>query len=123
MPDQKPKGEGKRIAREKATIDAMVHIYCDYHHHTEDGLCTECSALLDYANQRLDSCPFQESKPACNHCQVHCYSPGMRERVKEVMKFSGPRMPLRYPWLSLLHVFDKLRRVPTLSGLKKKKSG
>ena len=41
-----------------------------------------------------------------------------------VMGYAGPRMTYRYPWLSLLHLFDKFRRVPTLSSLRQhKKSG
>ncbi len=77
-------------------------------------MCTECRSLLDYAHGRLDTCPFHESKPACNHCEVHCYSRGMRERVKKVMRYAGPRMMFRHPVLSLYHLADKLRKVPSL---------
>jgi hypothetical protein len=41
---------------------------------------------------------------------VHCYKKAPRERVQEIMRFAGPRMPYRHPWRALLHVFDKLRR-------------
>ncbi|MTW23034.1 hypothetical protein GJ668_18465 [Allochromatium palmeri] len=30
------------------------------------------------------------------------------------MRYAGPRMPLRHPWLALLHMLDKLRQVPRL---------
>ena len=92
----------------------MVRLYCHDRHGTRDGPCPECSALRAYAHQRLEVCPFQEEKPVCNRCEVHCYSARMRERVREVMRYAGPRMPLRHPWLALLHVLDKLRRVPRL---------
>jgi len=104
---------GVRIPREKRTISAMLRIYCR-DHHGDDCLCGDCARLLDYARRRLDSCPFQEVKPACNHCEVHCYSALMRERVRDVMRYAGPRMLLRHPLLSLFHMRDKLRRVPRL---------
>ena len=86
-----------RIAREKKTIDVMVHIYCRGHHGTKgDELCSECSEFLSYAFMRLDKCPFQEEKSTCGKCLVHCYQPQMREKAKEIMRYSGPRMILRY---------------------------
>lgn len=106
--------KGPRIAREKQTILAMARIYCRDHHGMTGELCSECTALLDYAKRRLDTCPFQEEKPACNHCQVHCYSTKMRERVKDVMRYAGPRMLLRHPVLSLYHLLDKRRPLPSL---------
>ena len=103
-----------RIAREKQTIRAMARIYCEDHHGMTEALCSECNVLLDYAERRLDTCPFQEEKPACNHCRVHCYSRTMRERVKDVMRYAGPRMLLRHPILSLHHLLDKRRPPPSL---------
>jgi hypothetical protein len=111
--------EGPRIRQEKRTIDAMLAIYCQDLHGGPDrawaGLCPGCLRLQDYAHRRLDTCPFQEEKPVCNRCEVHCYSQAMREQVREVMRYAGPRMPLRHPWLALLHVIDKLRAVPNLA--------
>lgn len=109
-------GAGPRIRQEKRTIEAMLAIYCqDLHGGREGGgLCPACLRLQVYSQRRLDRCPFQEKKPVCNHCEVHCYSETMRERVREVMRYAGPRMPLRHPWLALLHLIDKLRAVPHL---------
>lgn len=106
--------QGRRIARERATITAMLRIWCRDQHGRRSGLCADCAGLLDYAHQRLDVCPFGEAKPACNHCQVHCYSALMRERVKAVMRYAGPRMLLRHPVLSLWHLIDKRREAPAL---------
>jgi len=36
----------------------------------------------------------------------------MREKVREVMRYSGPRMILRHPWLALMHVVDKRHVAP-----------
>lgn len=96
-------------------MDAMLDIYCRDLHGPRTGLCVGCIGLRDYAHRRLGTCPFQEQKPVCNRCTVHCYSQSMREQVREVMRYAGPRMPLRHPWLSLLHLLDKLRAAPRLA--------
>ncbi|MEW8505461.1 MAG: nitrous oxide-stimulated promoter family protein [Candidatus Thiodiazotropha sp.] len=109
-----------RIKREKQTITAMMAIYCEDHHHKVGELCEVCEQLLDYAHRRLDTCPFQDNKPACNHCTVHCYSKDMRERVQDVMRYAGPKMPLRHPILSVFHLLDKMREAPKLSKARKR---
>lgn len=91
------------MENEKRTIKAMVELYCKGRH-GEAALCGECAELLVYAGVRLDKCPFKEEKPACAKCPVHCYNPGMRERVSSVMRYSGPRMMLRHPLLAIRHV-------------------
>ena len=107
-------GPGPRIAREQSTIKAMMYLYCQDHHGPGTGLCCDCEDLLAYALQRLEICPFQERKPACNLCEVHCYSAIQRERVKEMMRYAGPRMLLRHPVLALSHLLDKRRSTPKL---------
>ena len=109
---------GKRLARERRTMAAMMAIYCRDHHGHRDRLCDDCNQLLSYADQRLANCPFGEDKPACNHCQVHCYSATQRERVKAVMRYAGPRMLWRHPLLSLYHLLDKRREAPDLAAVK-----
>jgi predicted amidophosphoribosyltransferase len=107
----------RRIRRERRTITAMLGIYCrDHHGSGTDGLCPECGALLAYAHRRLDGCPFKGAKPACNRCEVHCYSAAMRERISAVMRYAGPKMLLRHPVLSLHHLLDTWRGVPRLGG-------
>ncbi len=103
-----------RLRREQHTISAMLGIYCRDHHGTRGGLCGDCEGLRSYAEQRLRACPFQADKPACNHCEVHCYSARMRERVRRVMRYAGPRMLLRHPLLAIRHLLDERRPVPSL---------
>jgi hypothetical protein len=98
--------EHPRITREKKTIEAMIHIYCKNKHKTEGELCPECAELFEYAKMRLDKCPFQENKSTCGKCLVHCYQPQMREKVKKIMRYAGPRMLLHHPILAIHHVFD-----------------
>ena len=85
------------IEKEKHTVAQMVRIYCFLKHKQSRGLCGECSNLLTYAHKRLDGCKFGDDKPACANCKVHCYQSAMRERIRIVMRFSGPFMPFVHP--------------------------
>ncbi len=117
-----------RLEREKRTIAVMIAMY---HRgvHNADPLCPDCTALLEYALQRIEKCPFGENKPTCANCTIHCYAglrrggvnpqdyrvavlaqPEMRERVLAVMRYAGPRMLLRHPLLALLHLWDGRKR-------------
>ena len=73
------------------------------------GLCPECAALLDYALRRLDSCRFGNGKPSCRKCPVHCYRADMRERIRTVMRWAGPRMIFRHPIAATRHLLRELR--------------
>lgn len=101
-----------RIARERRTIEAMIDLYCGDVHAANGSLCAECKGLLDYARERLDRCPYQGGKTTCAQCSVHCYRPEMRERIRAVMRYAGPRMILRHPIMAAAHLFDRLRREP-----------
>ena len=93
----------------------MIGIYCQKQHGSRSGLCTECALLYEYAQNRLEHCPFQAEKPTCAHCTVHCYKAEMRAGIREVMRFSGPRMLLRHPILPLQHLWvDGRRQTPEL---------
>jgi len=107
MPDRHP-----RLDREDATVEAMIPVYCRDRHETRDALCADCVELLDYARKRLDKCPYQENKPTCANCPVHCYAPKMGERIKAVMRYAGPRMLFRHPILALRHLLDGFRKAP-----------
>ncbi len=98
--------EHPRIRREKKTIGYMVKIYCKAKHDTSDELCPECGEFFEYAKFRLDNCPFQENKTTCGKCRIHCYKPDMKEKVKKIMRYSGPRMLLHHPSLALHHAVD-----------------
>ena len=63
--------------------------------------------LLDYAYFRLDKCPFKDNKKFCSKCKVHCYKPEMRQQIKNVMRYSGPRMLFKHPILLFKHMLQK----------------
>ncbi|OGJ88839.1 MAG: hypothetical protein A2268_07835 [Candidatus Raymondbacteria bacterium RifOxyA12_full_50_37] len=90
----------------------MVSLYCQDNHNQRHAFCPDCALLQDYALKQIEKCPFGENKPACSKCRVHCFSPEMRESVRAVMRYAGPRMLLRHPFLALLHLLDQGRSKP-----------
>jgi len=88
----------------------MINIYCRASHGSHGKLCPDCEELLAYANKRLEKCPFQEGKTTCGKCRIHCYRPSEREKIKEVMRYAGPRMMTRHPVSALHHFIDGLRK-------------
>lgn len=99
--------ESHRIRIEKKTIDKMIRIFCRFKHNTSDNLCEECQELHDYAFQRLINCPYQEEKPVCTECPIHCYKREMKERVKNVMRYAGPKMIFFHPYLAFMHLINE----------------
>ena len=97
--------------KEIKTVALMIRLYCrGVHGTTGKALCPECAALLEYAGQRRVRCPHGENKPFCSNCPIHCYKPEMRERMRAVMRYAGPRMLLSHPILALRHLAETIRR-------------
>ena len=99
----------RKREREKSTVSLMISIYCRKKHGTKSGLCPECLKLKEYAMIRSDKCPFMETKTFCSNCKVHCYKPDMRENIRAVMKYAGPRMIFYHPWMALRHIAESKR--------------
>ena len=104
-------------AREKETVSLMIAIYCRKKHGGKT-LCPDCAALDSYARQRSDKCPFMETKTFCSNCKVHCYKPDMREKIREVMRFSGPRMIFHHPVMAIRHVIESKKEKKRLEETK-----
>ena len=97
-------------------------VYCQVHHAgphqalkvTEPALravpldkypvCSDCATFLAYACERRLCCPLDD-KPACKHCPLHCYRPGHREKVRDIMRFSGKYLIRRGRLDLLWHYF------------------
>lgn len=94
------------IECEKDTLEKMVRLYCQAKHQRKNP-CPDCRELIAYAKKRLNSCKYGDTKPACKKCPVHCYKPIMRDRVKEVMRYSGPRMVLYHPFDAIRHLIKR----------------
>lgn len=103
---------GPKINQEKATVSVMIHLYCHQKHHTSKNLlCDECNDLLQYAMQRLTLCRFGEDKTTCELCLKHCYRKDYKQRIKEVMHFSGPRMMIYHPIMAIKHLNKNLKTI------------
>ncbi|MCD8115881.1 MAG: nitrous oxide-stimulated promoter family protein [Oscillospiraceae bacterium] len=102
--------------REKEMVFQMIALYCKKNHHTNGTLCQDCEALTQYAWQRSDKCPFMETKTFCSNCKVHCYKPEMREKIRQVMRFSGPRMLFHHPIAAIRHVIETKKEQSKLKG-------
>ncbi len=96
----------ERIEREKHTVELMIRLYCKKKEGNKE-LCNDCQELLEYADKRLSHCRFGNEKTTCRKCPVHCYKPEMRERIRQVMRFAGPRMMLYQPIEALRHMIGK----------------
>ncbi len=45
------------------TLQQMITMYCHAHHSTSrNELCADCSALFEYAGQRIDKCFYGDNK-------------------------------------------------------------
>lgn len=112
----------RRLGREYRTLTCMVEIYCRDHHPGERHRpCLRCLRFLEYAQQRLQKCPYGQRKPVCASCPIHCYKRAQREQARKIMRYAGPRMLLRHPWYALNHMTDKLRRVEHPMEIRRRK--
>ena len=112
----RPRETTRRLRRELTTARAMIALYCRAHHGGGRELCGECGELWRYAQHRVDRCPYGAGKPTCVNCPVHCYVPVMRERIRVVMRWAGPRMLWRHPILAFFHLIDGRRPAPPSGG-------
>lgn len=94
--------EEKR-GQEQALLSEMIALYCKGRHKTP-RLCASCRELMEYAHERTAKCPNMETKTFCSVCKTPCYKPDMRQRIREVMVYSGPRMLFRHPVIALRHM-------------------
>lgn len=112
----------KKEQKDLRLLVRFTAVYCQHHHTapkngvevgSEAGapllagqqmVCCDCREFLAYAVARRMHCPL-DPKPVCKHCPVHCYKPDYRQRVREVMRFSGRHLLLRGRLDLLWHYF------------------
>lgn len=108
--------EERRARRDEKTLYAMASIFCSAHHVASDdpgaslqGLCPACAATIAYSIERTQRCPH-DHKGNCEDCDIHCYRPEERARIREIMAYAGPRMLTKHPILTFFYLKKKLRR-------------
>lgn len=106
----------RRREREKRVISQMVCIYCAGNHdaaertetaHCGEQVCPACKEVDDYAVLRTQRCRKMDVKTSCEECGNHCYAPEMRERIRSVMRYAGPRMITKHPIAAVRHLLGK----------------
>ena len=50
----------------------------------------------------------EENKPTCKKCPIHCYKPDMKEKMREAMRYAGPRMMWYHPIAAIKHLIREL---------------
>jgi hypothetical protein len=90
-------------------VSKMINIYCKGNHNQKNGLCNACQGLLDYSIERIINCPMVDTKTFCSVCKVHCYSFKEREQIRQVMRYSGPRMLIYSPHLAIKHAIQTIK--------------
>ena len=86
----------KKRAHEIQILSEMIDLYAQKHH-------INCDDLKQYAIKRTTCCPFMEQKTFCSACKVHCYQDEYRINIKEIMRYSGPRLFFNHPVLVIRH--------------------
>jgi len=98
-----------RLSREEETFRKMAGIYCRNHHSSRSQLCQTCEEMVQYVTERVSVCPYGDEKPVCGKCPAHCFTPEMRDKVRLLMAFAGPRMMVRHPILAIRHCVDMMK--------------
>ena len=99
-----------KMIKDAEVLAEFINIYCeDFHPYREKApiviggmagrclesvhfqYCDECRKLLLHAVSKRVLCPY-DPKPSCKKCPTHCYGPGYRERIREVMRYSGMQL-------------------------------
>lgn len=106
MSKHKKSKKNTRIAREKEVVSKMIALYCR-HKLGMQQMNEEYRMLEEYAHKRLSCCKFGEKKPACKKCPIHCYKPSMREEIRKIMRWAGPRMLFYDPIAALRHLLNR----------------
>lgn len=50
-------------------------------------------------------------KTFCAHCKVHCYKTEMRERIRQVMHYAGPRMIIYDSKTAFWHMLCSIKEI------------
>lgn len=98
-----------QVDKDRKTLEAIGFIYCRAHHDgTKDaaGLCPSCRETVDATLARTEVCPFGHESN-CQDCTIHCQRGEARSRIREMMRYSAPRMALHHPLMTAEYLRKK----------------
>lgn len=103
-------GAEKKIRKDVGTLARFIQIFCasnrsdrvkslvqvkgktgEFLRDITVNLCADCTKLLLHGAGKRITCPL-DPKPKCKRCPTYCYRDGYRERIREVMRFSGAHL-------------------------------
>lgn len=116
----------RKRRKEEYVVTEMIALYCRKNHRAlydraGKKMCPECQELASYAVSRSENCPRMQEKTFCSNCTTHCYKPEMCDRIRRVMRFSGPRIMLYHPMLAIWHVLCSLKQKRAIKKIGKEK--
>lgn len=94
-------GSGQLPDGLQRAVDACAERYPNWR---RAALCPACLELAVYAAERTARCPHMAYKTYCHQCPRPCHPAGQMKRITPLMRYSGPRLLLRYPALTLRHI-------------------
>lgn len=92
--------------KEEKVVKLMIDLYCKKKHKHKYDLCPYCQAIYEYVEVHLAKCPHGEDKPFCANFPIHCYRKDMREHIRQVMRYFGPRMIFYQPIIAINHLIE-----------------
>ena len=93
----------KNKNKELKIVKTMIMMYCHKKHRFKrKKLCNDCDELYQFVEMKRNKCPFGDEKGFCANCKIHCYKSNdvMREKIRIVMRYSGPRLMFTHPIMS-----------------------
>ena len=100
----------KKRKREIRVVEEMIKLYCRRHDDYCYGVMSEEYRLLfEQAKERIEHCPFMETKTFCHNCKTPCYSKNMMEKITHIMKSEGKKMLLKHPLTAVEQAYYVMR--------------
>lgn len=102
----------RNVQLEIKTFRKIIGMYCRAREHEAESLCADCSCLLHFIEDKLSDCPYGPHKFACRKCPKPCYDEAFRLRLREIMRYAGPRMMFWHPYLTVRHILAGMGKKP-----------
>ena len=103
----------RRIDKDRRTLEAIGRIYCAAHHDSlfkdSAGLCGSCRQTVERTLERTVSCPFGH-EGNCQDCDIQCQRGEDQRRIREIMRYSAPRMAFTHPLMTIDYLRKKARK-------------
>lgn len=95
--------------REKKMISQMIALYCHRNHHTRGAPLSRVRGAERLRPRPLRALPVHGDEDLLRQLPRARYKPDMREKIRAVMRFSGPRMIFYHPVAAIRHVVETKR--------------